>query len=212
MPDVYLYTGEANPNDVKLRDPTTTGAPPVTGTLAVTLADDTMAASATETFTGTLATTLAGVTLAATATETFTGTLAVTLGADTLSATATETFTGTLATTLSGDTLASTATETFVSTLATTLDGVTLVASGSETITGTLAVTLGADTLVAGASNGSGISFADGYSRKLFKSIKHDKSTKKLILKGMTYDQDFYTQIKRLSVSQRKKLVRKLKI
>ena len=25
MPDIYLYSGEANPNDIKLRDPTTSG-------------------------------------------------------------------------------------------------------------------------------------------------------------------------------------------
>lgn len=44
MPDVYLYTGEANPHDVKLRDPTTLGA--ITADLSATEADDTLSGAA----------------------------------------------------------------------------------------------------------------------------------------------------------------------
>jgi hypothetical protein len=148
MVDVFLYTGEANPNDVKLRDPTTPASSSVTGTLATTLGDLTLAAAGTETFTATLATTLGNLTLAAVGTETFTGSLATTLGDMTLAGTGTETFPGTLATTLGDVTLAADGTAILAATgtLATTLGDATLAAEGNAPVTGG-----------GGASGGSGL-------------------------------------------------------
>lgn len=153
-------------------NPASTG---VTGTLAATLDNSTLAASATETITGTLATTLGGATLAAAATETISGTLTTTLAGSTLAASAVETMAGTFTATLSGATLVGAGTETITGTfattlggatfaasgstgsgiggtLATTLAGVTLAATGLETITGTLSTTLGGASLAATAA------------------------------------------------------------
>jgi hypothetical protein len=107
-----------------------------TGTLAVTLAASTLAASGTTTVTGTLAATLADSTLAASGTTTVTGTLAVTLADSTLAA--------------SGDVESGS-----TGTLAVTLDSSTLAAAGDTTVTGTLAVTLDASTLAAAGDTGA---------------------------------------------------------
>lgn len=124
----------------------------VTGTLAVTTAADTLAASGTTTVTGTLAVTTAADTLAASGTTTVTGTLAVAAGNDTLAASGAvgNDVSGTLAVTLAADTLAASGTTTVVGTLAATTGADTLSASGTTTVTGSLAVTTGNDTLVAG--------------------------------------------------------------
>jgi hypothetical protein len=123
----------------------------VTGTLAVTLDDTTLAASGEETFSGTLASTLDDTTLAATGAETFTGTLAATLDDTTLVASGAETFSGTLAATLDDTTLASAGlvANPVTGTLATTLDDTQFVATGDETFTGTLSTTLDDTTLSA---------------------------------------------------------------
>jgi hypothetical protein len=123
----------------------------VTGTLAVTLDDTTLAATGAETFSGTLAATLDDTTLAASGVETFTGTLAITLDDTTLAASGGETFGGTLAATLDDTQLAATGAETFTGTLSTTLDDTTLSASGAVAVpvTGTLAATLADTTLAA---------------------------------------------------------------
>ncbi len=125
----------------------------VTGTLATTLADATLAASGTETISGTLATTLAGATLAGSGAETISGTLAATLAGATLAATGSSgnDVTGTLAATLTGATLAASGIETISGALASTLTGATLAGSGlvANPVIGTLAVTLGGATMVA---------------------------------------------------------------
>ena len=117
----------------------------VTGTMATTLDDSVLAASAAETIPGTFATTLADSTLAATATETFSGTLAATLDDATLTAAAVESMAGTLATTLDNAVLAAVGAETFTGTLAVTLGDAVLAATGTSVsgVTGTFATTLG---------------------------------------------------------------------
>lgn len=122
----------------------------VTGTLASTLDDASLAGSGAETFTGTLASTLDDATLSATSEESFTGTLATTLGDTTLAASGAETISATLAATLEDATLAAAGTESFAGALATTLDDATVSASGSvgsSDATGTLAATLDDATL-----------------------------------------------------------------
>jgi hypothetical protein len=150
----------------------------VTGTVAVTEADDTSTATGTETFTGTSAATEAADTSTVTGTETFTGTAAATEAADTSTASGTETFTGTSATTeeadtstASGthtenvtgsaaateadDTSTASGTETFTGTSATTEADDTSTAAGTLTITGTSATTEAADTSAASGTVGS---------------------------------------------------------
>jgi hypothetical protein len=131
-----------------------TVANPVTGTIAATLADDTLAASGTETITGTLASTLADDTLAAsgTAEAGITGTMAVTLADDTLAASGAETISGTLAAILADDVLAASGTvaNPVTGTLAVTLAGDTLSAAGTETISGALTASM-ADDVLAGS-------------------------------------------------------------
>ena len=137
---------------------------PITGTLAVTNANDTLAASGTVTppaFTGTLATTNANDSLAASGTVTppaFTGTVAYTNTTDTLAASGTVTsppITGTLAYTNANDTVVASGTSVpppITGTIATTNAADTLTASGTAAppaITGTLSYTNHADTLVA---------------------------------------------------------------
>jgi len=122
-----------------------------TGTLARTLANDTLAASGTLDSTGSLARTLADVTLSAAGTLVYSGTLARTLADATLSASGALTFSGTLARTLADATLAASGTLEYSGTVARTLGDVTSTASGlfSAPITGTLARTLADDTLSA---------------------------------------------------------------
>ena len=101
------------------------GTSTITGTAAVTNANDTSSASGTETITGSAAPMAGADTSSVTATETFTGSGTPTNAADTSSASGTETFTGTATPTNAADTSS---------------------ASGSETITGTATPSEGADT------------------------------------------------------------------
>jgi hypothetical protein len=137
-----------------------TGTTGVSGDLARTLGNDTLAASGTTTILGTLARTLGNDTLAASGTTTVLGTLSKTLGDDTLAASGTvgSPVSGTLASTLANDTLAASGTTTVLGTLAKTLANDTLAAAGTTTILGTLARTLGDDTLAASGSVGSAVS------------------------------------------------------
>lgn len=123
----------------------------VTGTMATTLDDSTMAASGGESISGTLASTLDDSTLVAAGTETLTGVLAATLGDATMAATGTQTVAGTLTATLDDAALSAAGTETLSGTLATTLDDAVLAATGSQstTITGTLAAILEDATMAA---------------------------------------------------------------
>jgi hypothetical protein len=131
-------------------------ANPVTGTVAVTTGDDTSAASALETITGTVAVTTADDTSAASGTETITGTSAVTTANDTSAVTAVETFTGTAVVTTANDVSAVVALETFTGTLAKTTGDDVSTASGSvgggAPVTGSLAVTTANDTSTASAA------------------------------------------------------------
>ena len=164
--DVYAWTGTAG---ASTSTDTYTAASGVTGTLATTLDNSVLAATATEIVTGTLATTLADSVLAATGSVTtsdVTGTLVTVLDNSVLAASGSETFSSSMATVLADAVLSASATETITGTLATTLDDSVLAASGTaitgvsgtlnttladgafaasgtETITGTLAASLG---------------------------------------------------------------------
>lgn len=145
----------------KLWTPPSSG---VTGTLAVTTANDTLSAAGTTTVVGTLAKTTANDTLAASGTTTVTGTLAVTTADDTLAASGAvgSDVTGTLAVTTANDTLSAAGTTTVVGTVAVTEAADTLSASGwAGTVTGTLAVTTANDTLSA-AGTGPASATVDG--------------------------------------------------
>ena len=76
MPDIFLYPGEANPDDVKLRDPTTGegGAPPVTGTATWDQVAASWDATAAEAFSGIASFDQAPATWDAVASERFTST------------------------------------------------------------------------------------------------------------------------------------------
>jgi len=160
--DVKLYSGEASPNDVRLRDITAATGTIVStldeaiwgpsfgtseisagGDWASTLSDATISPGwvATEIFTGTLASTLSDATISPgwVATEIFTGTLASTLGAATFDATGLETFTGTWASTLGSVTAGWVAVESIPGTWASTLGDVTAGWVAVEVFTGTWA-------------------------------------------------------------------------
>ena len=123
----------------------------VSGTLAVTTAADTLAASGQVTVNGTLAVTAGADTLAASGQVTVSGTLAKTSTDDTLAASGQVTVSGTAAVTAGNDTLAASGSAGAVSgTLDQSNANDTLAASGfAGTITGTLAVTAGGDTISA---------------------------------------------------------------
>lgn len=127
------------------------GSGGVTGTLATTLDDSVLAASATETIPGTLATTLDDSVVAGNGWASATGSLATTLDDSVLAANATETIPGTFATTLDDSALAATGSETIAGTLASTLDDSVLAASGWASATGTLTTTLDDSALAANA-------------------------------------------------------------
>jgi hypothetical protein len=118
--------------------------PPITGTVAQTLANFTSTASGdvTSGATGTVAVTLEAFTSTASGTETFTGTSAQTLANATSAASGWHTISGTSAQTLADFTSTATGTETISGTSAQTFADFTSSASGTETITGTSAQTL----------------------------------------------------------------------
>jgi hypothetical protein len=127
--------------------------PPATGTIAITEADDVLAASGSE-VTGASALSEAGDAVAA-AGSTVTGTVALTEAGDAL-ASAGSTVTGTIALTEAGDAAAvSGAVVDFTGTVSVTEAGDVLAASGSST-TGTIAVTEAADAL---SATGSAVDF-----------------------------------------------------
>lgn len=132
----------------------------VSGTLAQTLDNTTLAASGTPTLTGSLAQTLAATTLSASGTTTILGTLAQTLAATTLAASGTvgSPSSGTVVETLDDTTLSASGTTTVVGTAAQTLANTTLAAAGTTNILGTVGTTLGNDTLAASGSVGSAVS------------------------------------------------------
>jgi len=152
----------------------------ITGTLATTNANDTLAASGTTTIVGTLARTNSNDTSAASGTTTIVGSLARTNANDTVSASGTTTVTGSLARTnandtvvasgsvgsaVSGslayvninDTLAATGTTTITGTLARTNANDSVVANGSPVIVGSLSTTNSNDTLVASGAVGDAV-------------------------------------------------------
>lgn len=132
-----------------------TGTTTVTGSLARTNANDTSAASGTTTVTGSLATTNADDGLAASGAvgNDVTGSVNVTEQADTLAASGTTAVVGTAAPTNQNDSLAGAGTTTVTGTLARTNADDSLAASGAAgSITGTVDVTNGNDTLSARGS------------------------------------------------------------
>ena len=97
MPDIFLRAGEANPNDVKLRDPTLADSVAITATATWVQAAASWDATAAETFASTAAFAQAAAAWAAIAAETFTTTATWTQAAGAWDATGSETFTTTAA-------------------------------------------------------------------------------------------------------------------
>jgi hypothetical protein len=145
MTDIFLYAGEANPNDIRLRDPTVAGGgggpATITGTLAATEASDTAAFAGLIAHTGTLAASEASDTVAFVGTVAHTGALSVTEASDTASLAGSIAHTGTMAATEAEDAFAASGT----------------VTGSGVTITGDLVVTEAADTAaVVGLINHTG--------------------------------------------------------
>jgi hypothetical protein len=126
----------------------------VSGTIAVTLGNDTSVITGTTTVTGSIARTLANDTSAMTGTTTVVGSIARTLGNDTSAITGTTTITGSIAETLADDTIvASGSVGSAVSgTIAVTLANDTSSITGTTTVVGTINNTLNNDTLAASGS------------------------------------------------------------
>lgn len=172
MPDIFLRSGAASPNDVVLRDPTSTA---VTGTGAVAFSFAEALVGA-QTIGGTSASTYL-FSVAATGTETITGTGASALGfaeslsgAETISGIAAVAFAMTEAAT-GTETLAGTAAEQFAFAVAGT---------GTETIAGTGGATFAFALAAAGetigeseiAPEGTGVTFIGGPRRSHQRSIR----------------------------------------
>ncbi len=147
------WTVSGGPNSERLMWAVQVPAGGPTGTLATTLDNSVLSASATETFAGVLAVTLDSAVLAAAGTvvSPVTGTLSATLDDSTLTASGTETISGTLAAALGDAVLAATGTSVsgITGTLATTLGDAVLTASGAEVLSGTFATTLDGAVLTA---------------------------------------------------------------
>jgi len=129
----------------------------VSGTLATTNANDTVAASGTTTIVGTLAKTNAADTVSASGTTTVTGTLAKTNANDSVVASGAvgSSITGTVATTNANDTSAASGTTTVTGLLAKTNTNDSVSASGTTTIVGSLATTNANDSVVASGAAGA---------------------------------------------------------
>ena len=124
----------------------------VTGTLASTLGNVTLASAGTLALSGSAAITLGNVTTTATGSVSIHGAAAITLGAVTSSATGSLALSGAAAISLGDVTAAATGSLTNRGALAATLGAVTLAAAGGSTNTGQVAVTLGDVTTVSAAS------------------------------------------------------------
>jgi hypothetical protein len=121
------------------------------GSVAVTLGDDTLAASGTPIVDGSVNVSLGDDTLAASGTPIVDGSVNVSLDDDTLAASGTPEIIGTVSVTLGDDTLAAQLFW-FDATLSETLGDDTLAASGLNEVVGTVDSTLGDDTLTASGS------------------------------------------------------------
>jgi len=126
-----------------------TATDPGSAVLAATIADLTLAATATDPGSALLAATIADLTLAATATVTDSAALAATIADLTLAATATVTDSAALAATIADLTSAATATVTDSAALAATIADLTLAATATVTDSAALDATIGPITLVA---------------------------------------------------------------
>lgn len=111
MPDIFLYSGEANPNDIKLRDPTVlAGAGAINATFAVTIDNVTQSAEADLLIQATAAQTIEAVTLSTNADLLVQATAAQTIDAVTLASAADLLVQATAAQTLDNVTLTASAT------------------------------------------------------------------------------------------------------
>lgn len=119
-----LSTGSTNIGAVQKPDP-------ITGTLASTLADTTMAATGTDEITGILTTTLDNSTMTASGLDEITGALASTLADCAMAATGIDEITGIFTATLDGCTMTASGVDEIDGVLAATLDDCVMVASGT---------------------------------------------------------------------------------
>jgi hypothetical protein len=180
----------------------TTDAAGVTGTLAVTNANDTSAASGTTTIVGTLARTNANDAVSASGTTTVvgtlartnandsvaasgsvggavTGTVAYTNANDTSAASGTTTVTGTVAQTNANDSVSASGTTTVIGTVARTNANDSVAASGAAgSVTGTVAVTNANDSVSASGTAGGLQDTHDGFWRKQWKKIREREKKK----------------------------------
>jgi hypothetical protein len=159
----------------------TTDAAGVTGTLAVTNANDTSAASGTTTIVGTLARTNANDAVSASGTTTVVGTLARTNANDSVAASGSVggAVTGTVAYTNANDTSAANGTTTVIGTVARTNANDSVAASGAAgSVTGTVAVTNANDSVSASGTAGGLQDTHDGFWRKQWKKIREREKKK----------------------------------
>jgi hypothetical protein len=159
----------------------TTDAAGVTGTLAVTNANDTSAASGTTTVVGTLARTNANDAVSASGTTTVVGTLARTNANDSVAASGSVggAVSGTVAYTNANDTSAASGTTTVTGTVARTNANDSVAASGAAgSVTGTVAVTNANDSVSASGTAGGLQDTHDGFWRKQWKKIREREKKK----------------------------------
>jgi hypothetical protein len=159
----------------------TTDAAGVTGTLAVTNANDTSAASGTTTVVGTLARTNANDAVSAIGTTTVVGTLARTNANDSVAASGSVggAVSGTVAYTNANDTSAASGTTTVTGTVARTNANDSVAASGAAgSVTGTVAVTNANDSVSASGTAGGLQDTHDGFWRKQWKKIREREKKK----------------------------------
>ena len=121
----------------------------VTGALAETMANDTLAASSTVSYIGSVSETLADDTLSASGSIGVSGSLSETLANDTLAATTVIGYIGSLSETLADDTITSSAKLGYIGSVAETLSDDTLAANGGVGTNGYVTETLQDDTLAA---------------------------------------------------------------
>jgi hypothetical protein len=159
----------------------TTDVAGVTGTLAVTNANDTSAASGTTTVVGTLARTNANDAVSASGTTTVVGTLARTNANDSVAASGSVggAVSGTVAYTNANDTSAASGTTTVTGTVARTNANDSVAASGAAgAVTGTVAATNANDSVSASGTAGGLQDTHDGFWRKQWKKIREREKKK----------------------------------
>ena len=147
MPDAFLYPGEPNPSDVRLRDPTTSGAQSISGSAALTQQPQTHSASGSLQFDSNAALIEQPATTSASGTETFSASAALAQQPQSVAGSGSEIFSAASGLGQSSQSISAQASLVFSGTSGLIQTPATITASGAEQFSGAATLTQQAQTI-----------------------------------------------------------------